>query len=172
MDLVKRRYLKQISTIQMALNRYLKEIGLSDYSMSKQTILHVFKTHPIIDEKPFFSSGNKNEQLSLIANKLWGVEIPVVYSKKKKAVRLVASKDDFLQSYQWRKLRYEAILKYGRKCMLCGATPESGVQIHVDHIKPRKKYPELALDINNLQILCGVCNHGKGNWDESDWRKE
>ena len=44
--------------------------------------------------------------------------------------------------------------------------------MHVDHIKPRKLYPALALDVNNLQILCEVCNHGKGNWDMTDWRVE
>lgn len=54
--------------------------------------------------------------------------------------------------------------------MCCGATREDGVQIQVDHIKPRKTHPELALDINNLQVLCEVCNHGKGNWDQTDWR--
>ena len=44
--------------------------------------------------------------------------------------------------------------------------------MNVDHIKPRKKYPELALDKSNLQVLCEECNHGKGNWDETDWRPE
>ncbi|MFC6439812.1 HNH endonuclease [Bowmanella sp. JS7-9] len=33
--------------------------------------------------------------------------------------------------------------------------------LHVDHVKPRAKFPELALDINNLQILCETCNLGK-----------
>lgn len=55
--------------------------------------------------------------------------------------------------------------------MCCGATPATGAVINVDHIKPRKKYPHLALEISNLQILCHDCNHGKGNWDETDWRK-
>lgn len=77
---------------------------------------------------------------------------------------------DFLSSYPWRKLRMEALIKYGRKCACCGATPESGAIMNVDHIKPRKTHPELALDINNLQILCSECNHGKGNWDSTDWR--
>lgn len=78
--------------------------------------------------------------------------------------------DDFLQSYAWRKLRMEAILKYGRKCQCCGSTPETGAIINVDHIKPRKLFPQLALELSNLQVLCHECNHGKGNWDQTDWR--
>jgi len=78
--------------------------------------------------------------------------------------------DKFLNSYEWRKLRMEAIKKYGNKCECCGASPATGAVINVDHIKPRKLFPELALEINNLQILCGACNHGKGNWDTTIWR--
>jgi 5-methylcytosine-specific restriction endonuclease McrA len=40
----------------------------------------------------------------------------------------------------------------------------------VDHIVPRSKRPDLALDISNLQTLCGRCNRGKGSWDQTDWR--
>jgi hypothetical protein len=80
--------------------------------------------------------------------------------------------DEFLQSYEWRQLRMRVLVKYGSKCQCCGCDPSDGVKIHVDHIKPRKKYPELALVESNLQILCEVCNHGKGNWDETDWRKQ
>lgn len=54
--------------------------------------------------------------------------------------------------------------------MCCGATPATGAVMNVDHIKPRKLYPHLALDVDNLQILCSDCNHGKGNWDMTDWR--
>lgn len=78
--------------------------------------------------------------------------------------------DSFLLTFEWRKLRMQALKKYGPKCMCCGATPATGAVMNVDHIKPRKKHPELALDINNLQILCHDCNHGKGNWDQTDWR--
>lgn len=80
--------------------------------------------------------------------------------------------DAFLLSYEWRRVRMEAIKKYGRHCQCCGATPADGItQINVDHIKPRRIYPELALDVRNLQVLCNVCNHGKGNWDMTDWRE-
>lgn len=78
--------------------------------------------------------------------------------------------DSFLSTYEWRRLRMQALKKYGSRCMCCGATPESGAVMNVDHIKPRKLWPSLALDINNLQILCQECNHGKGNWDMTDWR--
>jgi len=78
--------------------------------------------------------------------------------------------DDFLQTFEWRKLRMQALKKYGAKCMCCGATPATGAVMNVDHIKPRKLWPSYALDIKNLQILCHECNHGKGNWDSTDWR--
>ena len=78
--------------------------------------------------------------------------------------------EDFLLSFEWRKRRMEILKRDGAKCACCGATPKDGVRVHVDHIKPRKKHPELALDPNNLQVLCEVCNHGKGNWDTTDWR--
>lgn len=81
-----------------------------------------------------------------------------------------AKSDAFLNSYEWRKLRMEVIKKYGARCQCCGATPEDGIKINVDHIKPRRTHPHLALDIRNLQVLCNPCNHGKGNWDNSDWR--
>lgn len=77
----------------------------------------------------------------------------------------------FLETYEWRKLRMEALKKYGPKCMCCGATPANGAVMNVDHVKPRRLFPQLALDIDNLQILCGACNHGKGNWDQTDWRR-
>lgn len=78
--------------------------------------------------------------------------------------------DGFLQSYAWRKVRMMALKLYGPKCQCCGATPATGAVMNVDHIKPRKLFPHLALDVNNLQVLCHECNHGKGNWDMTDWR--
>lgn len=95
--------------------------------------------------------------------------------KKVKKLRKVARiqkkpEEDFLQSFEWRKLRYATLKKYGSRCMACGRTPRDGVTMNVDHIKCRRDYPELALDPENLQVLCNECNHGKGNWDQTDWR--
>ena len=81
--------------------------------------------------------------------------------------------NEFLQTFTWRKLRMETIKRYGARCQCCGASPaiDNDVIINVDHIKPRKLFPELAIDGNNLQVLCNPCNQGKGNWDKTDWRK-
>jgi len=72
----------------------------------------------------------------------------------------------FNDSVEWKKVREEAIKLYGNVCHRCG----SDEQIQVDHIKPKSKYPELALDINNLQILCWPCNKHKSFRDETDYR--
>lgn len=83
-----------------------------------------------------------------------------------------AASDNFLSTYEWRRVRMVALKKYGARCQCCGASPADGAVMNVDHIKPRKLFPQLALDVNNLQILCHECNHGKGNWDMTDWRPE
>lgn len=85
--------------------------------------------------------------------------------------RIFEASDAFLQSYEWRRVRMEVLKARGRTCEACGASTEKhGVRVHVDHIKPRALYPQLALDKTNLQMLCEECNHGKGNWDMTDWR--
>lgn len=95
---------------------------------------------------------------------------PRIAAKPNKA-EIISRKPDFLDSWEWTTIRYQALQKYGRRCMCCGATPETGAVLHVDHIKPRSKFPRLALDISNLQILCSLCNKGKGNWDQTDFRE-
>jgi 5-methylcytosine-specific restriction endonuclease McrA len=77
---------------------------------------------------------------------------------------------EFLLSYEWRSLRMKVLAHYGSTCMCCGATRETGAIINVDHIRSRKVAPGLALAFDNLQVLCDACNHGKSNWDETDWR--
>jgi len=79
--------------------------------------------------------------------------------------------DEFFASLAWKKLRYAVLQKAGARCQCCGVSAASGPQLHVDHIKPRSKYPELALEESNLQVLCADCNIGKSNLDETDWRK-
>ena len=75
----------------------------------------------------------------------------------------------FYDTQEWMRLRYKALKLLGRRCSCCGAQGQE-IEYHVDHIKPRSKYPNLELDLSNLQILCRACNLGKSNTDEIDWR--
>ena len=78
----------------------------------------------------------------------------------------------FYGQWAWKRVRYEALKLHGQRCQCCGWQPGDTKSGHlvVDHIKPRKKYPELALDRSNLQVLCNDCNMGKSDHYEDDWR--
>jgi len=59
---------------------------------------------------------------------------------------------------------------YGYVCMKCGAIPPDKRDLHIDHIKPKSKYPELEFDLFNMQLLCKDCNWEKSNRHETDYR--
>ncbi len=83
-----------------------------------------------------------------------------------------AKSSSFYKSQSWKKVRYEVLRKSNGCCSLCGKSYfQDGVVLHVDHIKPRSQFPELALDISNLQVLCEDCNFGKSNLDDTNWVK-
>jgi len=67
--------------------------------------------------------------------------------------------EKFYSSMEWRSLREKIFKNKLKKCVKCG----SKYDLEVDHIKPRSKYPDLALSFDNLQILCKKCNVTKGN---------
>lgn len=65
----------------------------------------------------------------------------------------------FYQSKQWRDVRE---MKLNRD-PLCEDCMDRGVVtpgVDVDHVKPRKQFPDLAFDLDNLRTLCKRC-HGK-----------
>lgn len=88
--------------------------------------------------------------------------------RKARAARLRRGKVKIPRN-EWLRLRYQAFKLYGNKCQCCGVGPDKAV-LHVDHIKPRSLFPELAKSLSNLQILCEACNLGKSNIDFTDWR--
>lgn len=79
--------------------------------------------------------------------------------------------DAFYASWEWKRLRYEFLRDKARRCVCCGRTPDHGIAIHVDHIKPIRRYWAFRLSGSNLQVLCDDCNRGKGSHDETDWRE-
>jgi 5-methylcytosine-specific restriction endonuclease McrA len=72
--------------------------------------------------------------------------------------------DQFYRSTEWFKLRARLTAQWKRTGLPCNfcrqpldwLTPKA---VHVDHIRPRRKHPELALDIRNLQCLCQRCHN-------------
>ncbi len=144
----------------------------------RRAAIKVLKENGIV-----FHNAPSNYELAVLLIKIKGMN-DIHISKNKKVLReffdnciesgllVLASKESksFYSSLEWKKLRYEAFKLYGNRCMACGATPSADAVLNVDHIKPRSKHPELALDIRNLQILCAKCNWGKLDKDQTDWR--
>jgi 5-methylcytosine-specific restriction endonuclease McrA len=171
---------KQISASQVS--QYVKK--MLGYSNKQNTSLYDLACIALEKEgikKPDEISSRTfvNRSAFVLLEKIGGKSIQEKVKAKKEQKKVVknnsysfekAKSKEFLFSYEWRKLRMEAIKKYGNSCQCCGASPKTGAVLNVDHIKPRKFFPHLALDIDNLQILCADCNHGKGNWDQTDWR--
>lgn len=85
--------------------------------------------------------------------------------------RPVVSNQVFYNSPAWRRLRYSVLRDANGLCQCCGAGPTRGKPLHVDHIKPRSRFPELEMEASNLQVLCADCNLGKGATDTIDWRQ-
>lgn len=76
-------------------------------------------------------------------------------------------KSTFYNTKEWREVRYKALELGKGRCECCKSSDKP---LHVDHIKPRSKYPHLELKLSNLQVLCVDCNLGKSNKYETDWR--
>ncbi len=67
--------------------------------------------------------------------------------------------DHFYNSTDWKTKRNEILEIHENVCVQCGISEN----LSVDHIQPRSKFPERALESSNLQILCLICNSSKGN---------
>ena len=82
--------------------------------------------------------------------------------------------EEFVKSHafylckEWKALRYTVLNESDGRCECCGASKKDGAVLHVDHIYPRSKYWRLALNKENLQVLCDLCNTGKSNNDTRD----
>ncbi len=76
---------------------------------------------------------------------------------------------DFYDTEAWRRLRYQALRRSDGKCQCCGRGKRDGAILQVDHIKPKSRFPALAMSLGNLQVLCRDCNLGKSNTDVIRW---
>ncbi len=155
------------------LYRYLRDNNLLDPKLSKKMNSFKYFCKHIVGYKHGKKKQKALAQYIQDNNKLPYsiIDLKNSYNYKPKNITVKAkTKGDFYKSKEWRALRVKALNNQGRKCCLCGRSPKDGIVLHVDHIKPRSKYPELELKLRNLQILCEDCNLGKSNKYEEDWR--
>jgi HNH endonuclease len=68
----------------------------------------------------------------------------------------------FYTTPEWRAARESVVKRDGRKCRACLEDIRHPRDLSVDHIRPRSKFPHLALELSNLQVLCRRCNSAKG----------
>jgi len=92
-----------------------------------------------------------------LANKFLLNNLDIDEIEERHALALTTS-EIFFKSKKWKDFRFRCFSEMERNCVICGATDK----LHLDHIQPRSIYPELAFDFNNMQILCEICNQGKG----------
>ena len=63
------------------------------------------------------------------------------------------------------RLKVQVLMRDGNKCRICGVVCDGGIhKMHFDHIIPWSKGGETTLD--NLQVLCSVCNEALGDVDK------
>ena len=79
----------------------------------------------------------------------------------------------FYNSSEWKKLReYKRRLEHC-ECERCRARGKYSRGINVHHKKYLKDYPELALNIDNLECLCDECHyeehHKREQLNEERW---
>jgi 5-methylcytosine-specific restriction endonuclease McrA len=68
----------------------------------------------------------------------------------------------FYLTADWRYVRRQVTERDGNVCRRCNLQIQDPNELTIDHIKPRSKYPRLALVLSNLQVLCRRCNSSKG----------
>jgi len=135
---------------------------------SKVKVIRFVDGAAVSDEtKEYFKKEPSSKPLDCIKRLTKKQKARIEKAKKYKK----GSGKEFYKSREWLELRYRVLKTYKAKCMCCGRSPrEHGIVLHVDHIKPRSKYPKLELNFDNMQVLCAACNCGKSNIDNTDWR--
>lgn len=91
----------------------------------------------------------------------------------------------FYASTEWKAIRQACLERDHYECQWCREqgrlTTQYDSVLEIDHIKELEKYPDLALDIDNLRTLCKDChnkrhdrmnyrgNRKKRKWDDEWW---
>ncbi|MAE22015.1 MAG: hypothetical protein CMK92_06240 [Pseudomonas sp.] len=105
---------------------------------------------------------NKNRIISIDVNELRYGDFSIFRIVPEQRIELLTS------SREWVEIRRLVLSVLGRRCLACNAIDS----FEVDHIYPVSIYPDKALSVSNLQVLCSDCNSDKSNKTIEDFRSE
>ncbi len=105
---------------------------------------------------------------ALVQSLIHDVRTPDLMSFRKRAIDLTQKNSprkrferwrDSDQGKDWKRMEFERI---GGQCQCCQHSFPSIHHLVIDHIHPIAKFPELATETQNFQLLCPPCNQTKG----------
>lgn len=73
--------------------------------------------------------------------------------------------DPFYHTDAWKAVRRQALERDHGVCQIClrawragsGRRPRNATIVH--HLKPRSQYPDLSLELDNLESVCAICHN-------------
>jgi 5-methylcytosine-specific restriction endonuclease McrA len=69
------------------------------------------------------------------------------------------TRDPFYSSPEWLAVRRQALIRDRYCCTVCQRDVHKKGESRVDHIKPKREFPHLALVLSNLRTLCKSCDN-------------
>jgi len=146
-----------------------KPLPYSYYQTRKLAKLGISETEESVEE--YLARGGQINTIKADNRKYLSAEDREEYGNDEKMRHNVDfdTRSKLYDTQEWKSLRYKFIQSKKTEelvCQQCGEGPftkENWKDMNVDHIKPVKHFWEERLNIDNLQILCWMCNRIKSN---------
>jgi hypothetical protein len=151
---------KKISQMEFVRAYFIKRPG--------KLILHK-ESKREMEDAWFIATGKRMEDSDRAIRKLYGIGF---LQKRGKGVYLYDPKSskDINQADFTQKLKNLILKRDGYKCVTCGLGRENGLELHVDHIRPKSRGGEAILE--NGQTLCSRHNFIKKNYSQTETGKK
>lgn len=140
--------------------RSIYGLNLTEKERKKLINKQYYKTHKkqILKHNRIYNKNHPEAKRKSIIK--WQQKYPEKVLKIQKRIIEKQAKEYNLNYFQYRM----ALLSWSKSvkkrdsyiCIKCGSKGE-----HADHILPKAKYPELALDISNGRTLCVPCHYSR-----------
>lgn len=111
----------------------------SDWDISERQVQRILKAHDVIRTQ------SESYKLAIAQGRMVYYKKPEHLKAKRVTIPLP--------------VRYRVLEQAKGRCTLCGNTVEDGIRLEIDHIDNNPSNNA----INNLQVLCNLCNSGKSH---------